>query len=58
MAGGGLTIDSLSDRYSEQLEAQRDHEWAGQLTLAFNSPSGPPTARVYDVTLPGVHGPG
>lgn len=26
--------------------------------LAFNSPSGPPTARVYDVTVPGVHGPG
>ncbi len=31
-----------------------EEEWAGQLTLAVNSPAGPPAARVYDVTAPGV----
>jgi Vacuolar protein sorting-associated protein 62 len=34
-----------------------EDEWAGQLTLAVNSESGPPTAQVYDVTVPGVQDP-
>jgi hypothetical protein len=32
-----------------------EDEWAGQLTLAVNSAAGPPAARTYDVTVPGVH---
>jgi hypothetical protein len=35
-----------------------EDEWAGQLTLAVNSAVGPPAARVYDITVPGVQGPG
>jgi hypothetical protein len=35
-----------------------EDEWAGQLTRAVNSAEGPPVARVYDVTVPGVQGPG
>jgi len=35
-----------------------EDEWAGQLTLAVNSAQGPPAARVYDITVPGVQGPG
>jgi hypothetical protein len=49
--GGRVTV-------SFELPEGLEDEWAGQLTLALNSPAGPPEARVYDVTTPGVHQPG
>jgi hypothetical protein len=38
---------------SFDIPRELEGEWAGQLTLAVNSAAGP-TARVYDVTVPGV----
>jgi hypothetical protein len=49
--GGHVTV-------SFDVPPELEGEWAGQLTLAVNSDAGPPTARVYDVTAPGVQGPG